>query len=157
MLTAILLLMIGLLSILVEFFLPGAIFGAIGALLIITAIVVFFQSSDSLLASILFLTLTVAGLIITIKFALWRIRKSPGSLYLKGDQKGFVASEWDRALIGKQGVVLSDLKPGGHILIEGVKRSALSKSGYITKGEAIVVIDGEGDSLIVQKMFGIVK
>lgn len=152
MLAAILLLVIGLLAVLIEFFLPGAIFGAIGVLFIITALVVFFQSSDSVLASMLFLIATLAGIIATIKFALWRIRASSGSLYLKGDQKGYVASEWDHTLIGKRGVVLSDLKPGGHILIEGVKHPALSKSGYITKGEEIIVIDGEGDSLIVQKV-----
>jgi membrane-bound ClpP family serine protease len=151
MLTAILLLIIGLLAVLIEFFLPGAIFGAIGALFIISAVVVFIQSSDSAVESVLFLIGTIIALIATIKFALWRIKASTGSLYLKSDQKGYVASEWDRSLVGKRGVVLSDLKPGGHILIEGVKHAAVSKSGYITKGEEVIVLDGEGDSLIVQK------
>ncbi len=150
-LTAFLLLVIGLLSIFIEFFLPGAVFGAIGALLVFSAIVVFLQNSDSIIASTVFVVSSFVAVALLIKFALWRIRHSSGSLYLKGDQKGYFASSWDHSLIGRTGIVLSDLKPGGHILIDGIKCSALSKSGYITKGEEVIVIDGEGDSLIVKK------
>lgn len=147
--TAIILLFVGLLSVMIEFFLPGAIFGSIGAILIISALVVFLQNSDSIIGSFVFVAATIGGLILTIKFALWRIRHSSGSLYLRGDQKGYVASHWDHSLVGRSGVVLSDLKPGGHVTIDGIKLSALSKSGYITKGEEVEVVGGEGDSLIV--------
>jgi membrane-bound ClpP family serine protease len=88
-----------------------------------------------------------------IKFALWRIRSAPQNRSIYSDnyqKKDYVASTFDTSAIGKTGVVLSDLKPGGYILIDGKQHQAISQTSYVTKGSTVLVLYGEGESLIVK-------
>lgn len=146
------LLLLGLLLVFVEFFIPGAIMGICGGAMILASIILFAVQSQSLVATVLFAIGSVIGLIVLIKFALWRIRTAkPGySIYSNADQEGFVASHYDSSAIGKRGVVDTDLKPGGHIIVDGKRLQAISQSGYITKGTEIIVIGGQEESLIVK-------
>lgn len=143
---------IGLILIFLEFYLPGAILGTLGAIFVIGSYVVM-AKNGSLPEFLFFLGGSFIAIYALIRFALWRIpRASPGtSIYLKGDQEGYIASTFDQSAIGKTGVVLTDLKPGGYILVDGTQHQAQSVVGYITKGEKVKVIAGEGDSLLVQK------
>lgn len=68
---------------------------------------------------------------------------------LKGEQEGFRAVEFNAELIGKTGICLTDLKPSGHVLVEGEDRQALSESGYLTKDTEIIVTGGRGAYLTV--------
>lgn len=149
-----LLLILGLLLVFLEFYLPGAILGALGAIFIVSSyVVLIYQGTTPLEFGLFFLgsMLAIYGLI---RFALWRIpRAKPGrSIYLKGDQEGYVASHFDKNAIGKEGVVLTDLKPGGYILIDGVQHQAISIEGYVSKGRKITVLSGEGESLLVKEV-----
>lgn len=72
--------------------------------------------------------------------------------FLDSAQEGYVASSFEKELVGKQGEALSDLKPAGHILIEGKRHQALSKMGYLVKGTKIEIIGGQGAHLIVKKV-----
>jgi len=152
--TSILLLLIGLILILCEFYLPGAILGISGGILVFASLITFAMQNGSPLAIagyVIFVGVIVAGLI---KFAIWRIpRAKPNrSIYSDDAQVGFQASSFDTSLIGKTGVVITDLKPGGHITIEGKRVQAISQGGYIVKGEEVSVIGGQEDSLIVKKI-----
>ncbi len=153
MITALILLGVGFLAILLEFFLPGGILGTVGALFVLSSILVFAVNSDSLVLTFGYIIVTVVSFGLLVKFALWRIRHGePGkTIYSDADQQGFVASSWDSALVGKDGLVSTDLKPGGHITIEGKQYSALSQSGYIQQGEGVTVIGGEGETLLVKQ------
>lgn len=152
MMTAFVLLAVGLLAVLFEFFVPGGILGTIGALLVVASIIVFGLASSSFLLTLIYTFVTVALLVILIKVALWRIRhgKAGEGIYSDSDQEGYVASTWNRELVGETGVVSSDLRPGGHVTIGGKKYSSISQSGYIVKGTEIVVTGGEGESLMVK-------
>lgn len=145
------LLVLGLLLILFEFYLPGAVVGIIGGVVIITSIFLFAQE-HSLLAVIIFILTALVSIGLLIRFALWRIVKAkPGrSIYLHGDQEGYQASTFDSSAIGKTGVVASDLKPGGYITIDGKQHQAISITGYIPKGEKVIVLSGQEESLIVK-------
>lgn len=146
-------LIVGLILIFLEFYLPGAVMGTAGALMIAASLFLFITESNSAWAIALFFLITAVSIVAVIKFALWYIpRAKPGkSIYSAADQEGYQASAFDATAIGKTGIVLSDLKPGGYILIEGVQHQAISESGYITQGEEVVVLRGEGESLIVQR------
>lgn len=144
---------IGLGLIFLEFYLPGAIMGTLGGILIGVSLVLFVQESHSLFfvsAYFVAVGLSVGALI---KYALWRIpRANPeDSIYSDDSQSGFYASSFDPLLIGREGIVFSDLKPGGYITIDGKQHPAISESGYLVSGDAVVVLRGEGDSLIVMK------
>lgn len=143
----------GLILIFLEFYLPGGILGILGALVLLGSVFVFYYEYNSPLMTIVYIAALAVFLGCVIKYALWAIPKAPPSrsVYLQGDQEGYVASTYDKSAIGKIGTVVSDLKPGGHILIEGKKHQAISISGYIAKGEQIIVVGGEGESLTVKK------
>lgn len=143
---------IGLIMIFLEFYLPGAILGTIGGILLVASILLV-ADSESILFTILYTILVVASVVAIIKYALWQIPrgKQSDSIYSNDAQVGYYASSFDQDAIGKEGIVLSDLKPGGFIEIEGQQLPAISESGYIVKGEHVLVLRGEGDSLIVKK------
>lgn len=145
---------LGLLLILMEFYLPGAVMGIAGGILVITSIVLFAKQTSSILLVLLYILGTIIAIALLVKFALWKIKsaKPSRSIYLKSDQAGFQASSYDESAIGKKGVVLTDLKPGGHILIEGKRLQALSQGGYITKGTEVIVVGGQEESLIVKQI-----
>lgn len=149
---AIILLIVGLLLLLVEFFLPGGILAVIAGITILISIFKFASESPSLLATALYIVIVICLLIGVVKFALWRIKKTQESKTILSDdsQSGFQASSYDKSLIGKHAVVSTDLRPGGHIMVDGMSYLALSQSGFLSKGEEVLIIGGEGDSLIVK-------
>ncbi len=146
-----LLLAIGLVLILLEFFIPGAVMGIMGGILLLAGAVIAGMQGTGM-ELLLYLFFMAAGLAVVIKFALWYIPRTAkkDTLFLNKDQQGFKASAYDASAIGKQGVVISDLKPGGHILVEGQKHQAISVAGYISKGERVEVISGQEESLLVK-------
>lgn len=147
------LLALGLLLIFLEFFLPGAILGICGGILVLWSILSFAIESGSPIMTTLYIIAIAIGIVYLIKFALYRIRHSSSrlSFYLDKDQEGYQASKFDAAAIGKKGIVSSDLKPGGYITIEGKQHQAISISGYLTKGTEVVVLSGQEESLIVKQ------
>jgi membrane-bound serine protease (ClpP class) len=148
------LLILGFLLIFIEFYIPGAIMGTLGGILTFASIIMFVSENDSWIAIISYIAAVMIGLGLLFKFALWRIRTAkPGSsIYSGSSQDGYKASRFDHTAIGKTGVVLSDLKPGGYILIDNKQLQAISESGYIVKGSKVVVISGQEESLIVKQI-----
>lgn len=151
---AYLLLALGMLLIFIEFFLPGAVMGTMGAFLVIASILVFASSTNSMLALICYLLAVSILLYYVIKLAIWRMLKTKPehTIYSDASQVGYVASTYDASVIGKQGVVISDLKPGGYILVEGKKLQAISVGGYIPQGSQVEVISGQEESLFVKRI-----
>lgn len=146
--------LLGLLLIFLEFYLPGAVLGIAGGILLFSSLVVFAGQSTSFLSIALYflaLCLSVAGLI---PFTLRRIKKAKPerSIYSEASQDGFSASSYDRSAIGKTAIVLTDLKPGGYLLLEGNQVQAISISGYLPKGTEVIVIGGQEESLIVKQL-----
>lgn len=146
------LLLIGFIFIFVEFYIPGAIMGILGGILLFASIVVFASEHESALAIFLYVLGIFIGLGAVIRFAMWKIRRAKPeySIYSDSTQHGYKASRYDHKVIGKTGTVLSDLKPGGYILIEGKQYQAISESGYIVKGSHVIVLGGQEESLIVK-------
>ncbi len=142
----------GLLRIFVEFYLPGGIMGVAGSLLVVASIGLFGTQTKSPFALGAFIVLAavlVGGLI---RFALWRLKKGKGpkSISLNTNQEGYVASVFAQEYVGKEGEALSDLKPSGHIQIEGKRFQAVSKVGYVYKGTKVLVVGGEGAHLYIK-------
>lgn len=148
-----LLVLLGLLLILAEFYLPGGVIGVLGGISILSGIVIFASGTTSVIALILFIFGTAIAVGFLIRYALWRIvnTKPQYSIYSNDDQEGYVASTYDHSAIGKRGIVIADLKPGGFILVEGRQHPAISLSGYIPKGEEVSIVGGQEQSLMVTK------
>ncbi len=142
---------VGLILIFIEFYIPGAIMGITGGILVFTGMILFASQGYSPWAVALYVLGNILSVGLLVRFALWRIRtaKPDYSIYSNHDQHGYMASKFDKSAIGKTGVVLTDLKPGGYILIEGKQLQAISQSGYIVKGSEVLVVGGLEESLIV--------
>lgn len=146
------LLLLGLILIFLEFYLPGLIIGTIGGIMVFASVVLFARQSNSPIAIILFGVGVILSVTLLITYTLRRIPlvNPKYSIYLASDQQGYKASKYDTAAVGKIGIVVSDLKPGGYILVDGKKQQAISQSGYITQGSEVLVIGGQEESLIVR-------
>jgi len=145
------LLVVGLTLIFIEFYVPGAIIGTMGGLLVLASLIVFIIQTDSPLAALAYtLGIAVASWYL-VKFAMWRIRNTrpENSIYSDSSQVGYQASSYDHSAVGKVAVVFSDLKPGGYILVDGKQLQAISQTGYITKGSEVMIVGGQEESLIV--------
>lgn len=147
-----LLLLIGLLLVFLEVYLPGWVMGIGGGLLIFLAMILITVRSTSFVEVILFVIGSLVGVVLVIKGALWQIRGTgkKRTIFLESDQEGFKASSFAQEMIGKTGTALADMRPGGYVDIGGKKYQALSISGYIPKGAQVKVISGQGESLQVQ-------
>ncbi|VHO02826.1 NfeD family protein [Candidatus Rhabdochlamydia sp. T3358] len=144
---------LGLIFIFFEFFLIGAVFAVLGSLFIILSLGLFFLSNPITL-SLIYLVGTILAIIGTCKAALWWIKSSKrrGEFYLQDDQEGYSASFFDRNLVDKEGVAITELKTAGHVLIEKKRYQAVSEGGFITKDASIVVLGGRGAYLIVKEI-----
>lgn len=150
--TPLILLLLGLLLIFIEFYVPGAVMGICGSIFIFASLVVFATTSESAVAITIYTIAVFIVLVLLVKFALWRIRtaKPNRSILSRDSQVGYQASSFDASLIGRIGEVITDLKPGGHILIDGRRLQAISQAGYLTKGTIVEVVGGQEESLIVK-------
>ncbi len=143
--------LLGLALVFIEFFVPGGIIALIGGFCIVFGIIAFCLTPVPLLYKIAFCAGACATAAGACSFALHIIKKQKKpSLYLNRDQEGFTASSFEKELIGLQGVALSDLKPSGHIEVEGKRYHALSERLYLEKGTPVIVEGGRGAYLIVR-------
>lgn len=147
-----LLYLIGMILVFFEFYLPGAILGFCGGLFIFASIIAYAKTSTSVWLTIGYLFFVGLTLQMLIRFALWKIRtaKAGYSIYSDSNQEGFQASEFDHSALGKTGAAVTDLKPGGYVVVDGKRQQALSQAGYIVKGSEIIVVGGQEESLIVK-------
>lgn len=154
MIMIIVLVVLGLFFVLLEFYMPGAIMAIIGTVMLLTSIALFAELTESFPWTLLFIIGLGAALFFLIKYTVRYIPKANPrySIYSNKDQEGYVASHYDVKAIGKKGRVVADLKPGGYILVDGSKQAAISESGYISRGAEIIVIGGEGESLLVKEI-----
>lgn len=148
-----LILLVGFLLVFLEFYLPGAILGIMGGILIVLSLILFIYQTDSPVEALLFFIGIVVALGFLVKFALWKIRraKPSESIFSDASQVGYRASSLDESLYGKEAVALSDLKPGGYIRCHGSQYPAISQSGYLVRGTEVKIIGGEGESYLVKK------
>lgn len=152
--SAVILLLVSLILIFLEFFLPGGIMGATGAVGMVVSVLLFALESPSPWLVMAYIVVAGLALAAVIKFALWRVRSGKGgySVYLSTDQEGYKAGFFDVSALGKQGVALSDLKPSGHVKVEGKRHQAIAKTGYIERDTPIQVIEGRGSYLVVKSV-----
>lgn len=142
----------GLLLIYLEFFLPGAVMAIGGSLLLLVSLFFFHMQDLGILSFAAYIASLACSIFLIIKLALWQLKASAkrGTMRLESDQEGFLASSYPSDLVGKTAIAETDLKPSGHVLIEGLRYQAMSKSGYIDKAARLKVTGGTGSHLLVQ-------
>lgn len=143
---------LGLFCLYCEFFLPGGVLAVLGGSILLGSIVLFFLNTTSPFLGVLYVLLLL-GLAVAICFyALRNIRRSgkQNAFFLQRDQSGFSAEKIEENLIGKEGIVSTELKPSGHIRIEGKIYQALSQGEFLPKGSLVEVLLMKGSHVIVK-------
>lgn len=151
MIIAVVLGLIGLLCFYVEFFVPGGILAITGFMILTGSAVVFFLKTDSLGLGFAYVLFLLAAGIFVCYMAIKHVQKSGkrNSFFLQKSQEGFSVEKIEENLIGKTGIVCTELKPAGHVRIEEKVYQATSQGPFIAKGSAIEVIEMKGSHVIV--------
>ncbi|MDN3504173.1 MAG: NfeD family protein [Rhabdochlamydiaceae bacterium] len=146
------LLLISLLLIYLEFYLPGGIPGTFGAILLLGSVFTFYTEFQSIQWSIAYFISALLFSAMTCLFAIRNIKRSGvhNTMYLAADQKGYMASSYNKEVVGLKGEAITSLRLSGHIEIEGRQYQAMSKNQFIEKGEKVIVIGGQGSYLLVK-------
>lgn len=149
----VLLLVVGLVLVIVEVFLPSGLFGVAGALCLITAIAMTYSdygvaAGTWLLGGVILATLV--GLVLWVKFF---PRTATGRRMMLTQTSGNVAPEHDfEALLHKRGVARSHLRPSGIAEIEGHRVDVVSEGGMIPPDSNVQVVAVDGTKIVVRKL-----
>jgi len=147
------LLVIGLLMVCVEVFIPGGIVGTLGAFALIASIILAFVNQGTTfglywLSGVLVITLF--GLFLSIKY----LPRSPAGkrLFLSSSESGYSASEDGLPeLIDKTGTALTNLRPAGMADINGSRIDVVTAGEFLEKGTEIKIIRVEGNRVLVER------
>ncbi len=154
-LVSIILFFVGLGLITIELFIPGiGIFGGLGLVALILAIVLSAQSFLQGLVLFLIIAAVVAILAIIILRSFRKGRLFKSSLVLKNraaKEEGYVSNDDNSALVGKSGTALSILRPAGRANIDGAICDVVTGGEFIDRGERIIVVESVGRRILVKK------
>ncbi len=96
-----------------------------------------------------FLTpIELMAVIILIRTTLKGLKRQ--KICLDSDQENYRGCSYKKECIGKEGIVIKDLKPSGVIEIDGEVYQALSEGQYIKRNTKVSIIGGNGSHLIVR-------
>ncbi|WP_234448058.1 NfeD family protein [Virgibacillus salexigens] len=152
---AIVLLILGVVLIIAEFFVPGGIVGVLGIGAIIVSL--FMSGYDlghmSMSIGIAFLVTLIIAVIL-----FRRIGMDKGvfrHIILKEQttsEQGYVSAENRLDLIGSAGIVVTPLRPAGTAMIDQERLDVVSEGGFIDEGQQIKVVKVEGVRIVVRKI-----
>ncbi len=138
----------GLIAMLIELFIPGAVMGTIGFLAVVGTIVFAFLKGQKLMGTIL---LVVSVIVFPLFFLLWK--NVLGKLWaINADEKGFRATTIEESLAGKEAEALSQLRPSGTALIDGRRYAVVTRGELLEKGTKLRVVEVAGNRILVARL-----
>ena len=152
---AVILLVLGIILIILEFFVPGGILGLIGAAAIIGSL--FLAGYDlahmSLSIAIAFIVAIVAGVILYKWIGMERgIFKKLILRERTTSELGYVSNVDRKDLIGKTGITVTPLRPAGTILLGDERLDVVSEGRFIEKDKEVQIIHVEGMKIVVREI-----
>jgi membrane-bound ClpP family serine protease len=151
----ILLFALGILLLVVEVIVPGAILGSIGGLLMFGGCVKAFMEFGTLGGILaVAVALALAGLAFYLEFRVLPRTRLGRRAFLTSEITGVSAAfgQEARALIGKPAEALTMLSPSGYIRVEGKRYEAFCQSGQAPAGTLLEVIGADNFRLIVSQI-----
>lgn len=145
------LLIVGLILVCAEIFLPGGILGLMGGISIAGSIYfAFLKFGPAGGAGFLIIALICTILVVyfSLRF-LPRSRMGKG-IFLSSTETGFQASSDLESLKGKVGTARTTLRPAGIAVIEEKKVNVITEGTFLAKGEKVKVVDVEGSKVVVE-------
>ena len=137
----------------IEMIVPG--FSVPGISGIVCLIAGVFLLADTVMEGffITVIVLALLGILMAVMLYLLSKGKFRSPIILEEEQKsteGYLSSSDLKYLLGKKGVVMTDLRPTGVGQIDGINFDVISEGNYISAGEPVEIIKVEGSKLIVR-------
>ncbi|HXV73689.1 MAG TPA: NfeD family protein [Sphingomonadales bacterium] len=142
---------VGVVLVILELFLPGAVIGILGGLCMMGAVILTFFGYGLGPAFILFIGLFAATLVII--FGGFRIlpQTAMGKKLILSEDLGTAKSSSNfQALQGKEGVATTMLRPAGKAEFDGRQYDVVTEVGFINVGEKVKVVAIEGARVVVR-------
>jgi len=138
----------GLLAMVAELFVPGAVMGMLGFLAAAGSITYAFVTGHNVAGGVL-VACTLA--FIPVFFLTWR--HVVGRFFaLKTQETDFHPSTTiDEALVGVEGVALTPLRPTGIAQLDGRRHHVVTRGEMLGKGSRITVIEVSGNRIVVRQ------
>lgn len=149
------LIVIGLLLIAVDFYLPGFVLGSIGIVLMLYALGVCYRNFGRDATLGLFIVEVALGIGAGMAAIKYGPKTAAGKkMILAHDQTGVRAQETVRheEWIGREGMAQSLLRPTGVALVDGKRLDVEAESGMIESGTAIKIVAVHANRLVVRKV-----
>lgn len=146
---------IGVLLLLVELFVFGAVLGIIGITLIIISFVTLGNNLSMMLFNVVFASiLTLIEWVVLVKF----FKKSIAifdKVVLKDStskESGYTSHNDRSHLVGEIAVSYTDLRPSGIIILNNERIDAVSEGSFISKDMKVAIIEVEGTRVVVREI-----
>ena len=150
----IILFIIGIVLIVLEFFLPGGIAGALGAVAIIVSIILAGGNPMYMAYSVLIaIVVAVIGMVIIMKFFGKKLHLLNKMVLMDSTdtESGYVSNINRVELLGKKAIAITPLRPSGTIDMEGERIDVVSQGSYIDRGKHVIIVKVEGSRIVVRE------
>ena len=144
---------VGIVLIVLEVLMPGAVLGVIGGISMFAGCALAFSRfglGGGLIATLV--ALAILGVALYLEFYLIPRTRLGRQLFVHSSNtstsQGPIASD---AIIGREAVAATTLAPSGYVLVDGRRYEAFSQAGHIEQGEKLVVSGRDNFRLIVNK------
>lgn len=150
----VILFLLGIVCLVLEVFLPGAVLGILGVLAMLWGSVLSFNLfgfGGGILASLVGLSLL--GLALYAEFILLPRTRLGGKMFVKSTVSSTSQEPIGTAeIVGKEAEALTTLAPSGFVSVEGRRYEAFCRTGHAPKGAKLQVTDRDNFRLIVSQI-----
>ncbi len=148
-------LVIGIVLIGIEFYMPG--FGVPGVLGIICSVagVLLTGKNAAERITVALITIAVIAVMLLISIIVFNSKKVRSPIKLDTDLSGrdlFIDGKDMEYLIGQNGVAITDLRPSGKGEFNGVKLDILSQGEYIGRGSKLEITNIKNNKIVVKEV-----
>lgn len=142
--------LVGLVLIAAEILLPGVVLGLMGIGCVVAGIWMAFARNGDTLGWVL-VGCTVAVIPVGVVFWLKVLKRVFTLRHAEKTQEGYVGSRTDaEALVGREGVTVSALRPAGWAEFDGRKLHVVSEGDMIPQGTRVTIREVVGNRIVVR-------
>ena len=148
--------LLGMILIIVEVFLPGFGLPGIGGIVLVGAGVVMVGVHFGSLTAVGTLLVIIAVLAVLISWVLRQASRGGkrSDLFLQERDELYTQQEDMKVLVGKAGTTTSVLRPAGIGDFDGVRLNVVTEGGFIEKGQPIEIVRVDGSRIVVKPVSG---
>lgn len=149
-----LLFIIGLIFIILEFFVPGGIIGSIGLIAVIGSLFMAADNNTLIAVSLLIavmVSLTVSILLVKVFNKNMKFFKKMVLRDATTTEEGYVSNVNRVELLGKIGTALTPLRPAGIAYIDDERVDVVTEGSFIDQDSDVVVVKVEGSRIVVRE------